>query len=77
MDSQKDEQSFSLKVQESHPIYEGVCTCKENYVGETKQNGDIRWEVHSDISKMSESSIYIKSNPTACIYTESFTDCTN
>ena len=35
MDSQKDEQSFSLKVQESHPIYEGVCTCKENYVGET------------------------------------------
>ena len=36
MDSQKDEQSFSLKVQESHPIYEGVCTCKENYVGETK-----------------------------------------
>ena len=40
-----------------HPacaIYDGVCTCKENYIGETKQNVEIRWEEHSGINKISE-----------------------
>ena len=32
---------FRLKSKNLHPacaIYEGVCTCKENYIGETKRN---------------------------------------
>ena len=40
---------FRLKRKNPHPacsIYEGVCICKENYVGETKQNVEIRCEVH-------------------------------
>ena len=38
---------FHLKSKNPHPacaIYEGVCACKENYIGETKRNVEIRWE---------------------------------
>ena len=40
---------FCLKSNSLHPaciIYEGVCSCKENYIGETKRNVEIRWEEH-------------------------------
>ena len=45
-------------------IYEGACTNKANYMGETKRNVEIRWEEHSDIKTISEPSRYLKSNPT-------------
>ena len=49
-----------------HPscaIYEERCPCKETYIGEMKQNVEIRWEEHSDIKKISEPSRHLKSNP--------------
>ena len=48
---------FFLKSKNPHPgcvIYEGICTCKENYTGETKRNVEIRREEFSNISKTSE-----------------------
>ena len=41
-----------------------MCICKENYIGETKRNVEIRWEEYSDINKISEPSRHLKSNPT-------------
>ena len=38
---------FRLKRKNPHPacaIYEGVCTYRENYVGDTKRNVEIRCE---------------------------------
>ena len=58
---------FPLKSKNPHhacAICEGVCTCKENYIGETKQNVEIQCEEHSDINKISEPSRHLKSNPT-------------
>ena len=58
---------FRLKSKNPHPacaIYEGVCTCKENYIDESKRNVEIRCEEHSDINKISEPSRHLKSNPT-------------
>ena len=56
---------FRLKSKNLHPacaIYQGICTYKENYIGETKQNVEIRWVEHSDINKISEPSRYLKAN---------------
>ena len=42
-----------LKSKNHHPacvVYEDICTCEENYTGETKQNVEIRWEEHSNIN---------------------------
>ena len=58
---------FYLKSKNPHPacvIYEGVCTYEGNYIGETKRNVEIRWEEHSDNSKISEPFRHLKSNPT-------------
>ena len=58
---------FGLKSKNPHPactIYERVCTCKENFLGETKRNFEIRWEEHSGINKISEPCRLLKSNPT-------------
>ena len=57
---------FFLKSKNPHPgcvIYEGIFTCKENYIGETKRNVEIRWEESSDINKTSEPSRHLKSDP--------------
>ena len=57
---------FCLKSKNPHPactIYEGVCTCKENYIGEAKWNVEIWWDERSDINKISEPSRHLKSNP--------------
>ena len=58
---------FRLNSKNLHPagvIYEGICTCKENYTGETKRNVEIRWEKHSDINKIYEPPSQLKSNAT-------------
>ena len=41
-----------------------MCTCKENFIGKTKRNVEIRWKEHSEINKISEPSRHLKSNPT-------------
>ena len=56
-----------LKSQNPHPscvMYQGICTCKENYIGETKRNVEIRWEKHSEVNKIYVPSRHLKSNPT-------------
>ena len=50
----EDQQMFAANPHPACAIYDGVCTCKENYIGETKQNVEIRWEEHSGINKISE-----------------------
>ena len=35
-------------------IYEGVCSCKENYIGEIKQNVITRWNEYENPNKDSE-----------------------
>ena len=58
---------FRLKSKNPHSacvILEGVCTCKDNYISETKQNVEMRWEDHKNMNKISEPSRYLKSNPT-------------
>ena len=58
---------FPLKSKNPHlacVIYEGICTCKENYIDETKRNVEIRWEEHSVINKIFEPSRHLKSNLT-------------
>ena len=50
----EDQQMFAGNPHPACAIYDGVCTCKENYIGETKQNAEIRWEEHSGINKISE-----------------------
>ena len=58
---------FRLESKNPQPacaIYKGVCTCKENYIDETKRNVEIRLEEYSDINKISEPSRHLKSNPT-------------
>ena len=47
-----------------------IWTRKENYIVETKRNFEIRWEEHSDINKISEPPMHLKS-----IYMESFNGC--
>ena len=58
---------FRLKSKNPCPacvIYKGICTFKENYIGEAKRNVEIRWEEHSEVNKISEPSRHLKSNPT-------------
>ena len=38
----------------SFKIYEGVCSCKENYTGETKRNVITCWNEHENPNKDSE-----------------------
>ena len=46
--------AFSFQGEKSYPsckIYEGVCFCKENYIGETKRNVVTRWNEHENPNK--------------------------
>ena len=48
---------FGLKDKNPHPackIYEGICSCLENYIGETKRNVGTRWNEHENPNKDSE-----------------------
>ena len=58
---------FPLKDHTGHTsdiIYEGTCTCNNNYIGETGRNAELRWQEHNDIKKVSEPSKHLKDNPT-------------
>ena len=44
---------FPLKGKNKHPackIYKGVCSCGEEYIGETKRNVSIRWREHEKLN---------------------------
>ena len=48
----------------SDVIYEGLCLCKENYIGETNRNSIVRWNEHEDIKKTSEPAKHLKAHQT-------------
>ena len=47
-------------IHKSNIIYEGTCSCNENYIGETNRNGIIRWSEHDNINKTSEPTKHLK-----------------
>ena len=58
---------FRLMSKNPYPagvLYEGICSCEENYNCETKRNIEIRWYEQSGINKVSEPSRYLNRNPT-------------
>ena len=44
-------------------IYEGNCSCVDNYVGESGRNVVLRWDEHEDPNKESEPAKYLKFFP--------------
>ena len=63
--TKKVRQLFKLKSRNLHPscaIYEGVCSCKESYMGETIRKAEIRWKEHEDTKKESEPARHLKNN---------------
>ena len=57
MEKNKFRQLVPLKKKNPYPsckIFEGVCSCKENYIGETKRNVMTRWNDHENQIKDSE-----------------------
>ena len=60
---------FPLKDQNDYKsciIYKGDCSCGSRYTGETKRNGEVRWQEHNNLAKSSESSKYLQSNIDLC-----------
>ena len=56
---------FRIKDINPHPsckIYEGVCSCNETYIGETKRNVEVRWCEHNNPKHQSEPAKHIKDN---------------
>ena len=52
--TKKVKQLFPLKEKNPYhscKIYEGVCSCKENYIGETKRNVITCWNEHENPNK--------------------------
>ena len=64
--TKKVRQLFPLKEKNAHSsckIYEGVCFFKENYIGETKQNGVTHWNEHENPNKDSEPATHLFQRP--------------
>ncbi len=62
---------FPLKEKNPYPackIYEGVCSCKENYIGETKRNVKTRWNEHENPTKDSEPAKHLNQFPNHKFY---------
>ena len=58
---------FFLKDKNPHVslrIYEGVCSCGENSIGETNRNLETRWAEHENPKHNSEPAKHLKLNPT-------------
>ena len=47
----------------SYVVYEGNCSCGENYVGESVRNVVLRWAEHEDPNKQSEPAKHLKYFP--------------
>ena len=41
-------------------IYEGICSCSGNYIGETKRNVETRWNEHENPNKDSEPAKHLR-----------------
>ena len=57
---------FPLKDKVNHyscVIYQGDCSCDQNYIGETVRNAEIRWNEHEDKNSKSEPVKHLKKNP--------------
>ena len=57
---------FVIQSKNPHPaclMQETICTCKENYNGETKRNAGIEWVEDSGVKGISEPSRHLKRNP--------------
>ena len=56
---------FRIKDPNPHPsckIYEGICTCSDTYIGETKQNVEVRWFDHNNPKNQSEPAKHLRAN---------------
>ena len=65
--TKKVKQLFNLKDKNPYPssvIYEGICTCGENYIGETIKNLKTRTLEHENPKNSSEPAKHIWQNPT-------------
>ena len=64
---QKKSDRFSLWRRKIHNLdvksYEGVCSCKENYIGETKRNVVTRWNEQENLKKDSEPAKHLFQQP--------------
>ena len=57
---------FWLKDKNPHPackIYEGICSCSANYIGETKRNFETWWNEHENPNKDSEPAKHLRKFP--------------
>lgn len=64
--TKKVRQLFNVKDKNPYPackIYEGICTCGNNYVGETERNVETRWGEHENIDKNSEPAKHLRKFP--------------
>ena len=57
--------SFKLKIVKYYScvVYEGSCSCGENYVSESVRNNVLRWAEHEDPNKQSEPGKHLKYFP--------------
>ena len=64
--TKKVKQLFSAKDKNPHPsckIYEGVCSCGKNYIGETGRNVITRWQEHENTKLNSEPAKHLRKFP--------------
>ena len=55
--------SHYIYIQNPHPackIYEGICSCSANYIGETKRNVETRWNERENPNKDSEPAKHLR-----------------
>ena len=50
-------------VHKTNVIYKDTCSCSEFYIGETKQNSEVRWGKHCSTKKSSELGDHLLLNP--------------
>ena len=55
---------FPLVAHYSCVIYQGDCSCDQNYIGEAFCNAKIRWNEQEDKNSQSEPAKHLKENPT-------------
>ena len=56
---------FPLKDKNLHPsckMYYSLCSCGEDYVGQTKRNVSVRYDEHNKLSKKSKPAAHLEKN---------------
>ena len=54
---------FNIRTHPACKIYEGICSCSANYIGETKRNVKTRWNEHENPNKNSEPAKHLREFP--------------